>query len=222
MCSASLRCINEVQNWSDRIKQWSPSSVVLCRKKNATELVVETGWNWHASDLLPELRTGHIFSQIGWNTIFLDPGWRMGKRRSIKYKWDRGIGVSTVTLENINNKDCIDLPAGSFENCLLARIKVEGDNPRVCGTRYAWYAPGIGLVKMQIMLDNGTEATMQLTGYDITQESSDYLPLAIGNSWTHGWANIPEEYTAKEFYRVAANQGDLWYLENYGYAYKNQ
>ncbi len=90
------------------------------------------------------------------------------------------------------------------------------------GTRRTWFAPGVGIVQLIAHNNFGDEAVIQLTGYEITEQSSDYLPLAIGNSWTYGWANIPEEYTAKDVYRVAANKGDLWYLENYGYAYKKQ
>lgn len=220
MCRAELQCVKEVQDHLDRLVEWSPSSVQLRRKAKATEMVVETAWTWAHPDLPPTLKTGHIFTQIGWNTRFLDPSKRLGKSSRIKYTWDRSFAGTYITIINVSKNEHVDVPAGSFDNCLLTEIKVEGHIPRTNGTRLAWYAHGIGLVQFEAKMDDGTESLIQLHEYSIVEPSTDYLPLAISNSWTYGWADIPENYVAKEAYRVAATDGDLWYLDHYHYVYQ--
>jgi RNA polymerase sigma-70 factor (ECF subfamily) len=83
--------------------------------------------------------------------------------------------------------------------------------------RRAWYAPGVGLVQLHVKQAEGTEAMIQLREFSVQGGGDDYLPLAVDNSWTYGWADVPPEYVAKEVYRVAANEGDRWYLENWRY-----
>ena len=128
----------------------------------------------------------------------------------------------------------VTVPSGRFERCLLMEYETrESDLPDeaserqkklnrefLCGTRWAWYAPGVGLVQLEVRSAAGTEALIQLKEYSVNDGGSDYLPLAVGNSWTYGWADVPEEYVAKEHYRVIANEGDTWHLEHYHYLYK--
>lgn len=219
LCRAELQCVKEVQDHLDRLVEWSPGSVELRRKAKATEMAVETCWGWAHPDLPPTLKTGHIFTQIGWNTRSLDPSRRLGKSSRIKYTGHLVLAGTYITITNVSKNEHVDLPAGSFDNCLLSEIKVEG-HPRHSGTRLVWYAHGIGLVQFEAKMDDGTESLIQLQEYSIVEPSTDYLPLAIGNSWTYGWADIPEDYVAKEAYRVAANDGDLWYLEHCHYVYQ--
>lgn len=144
-------------------------------------------------------------------------------------------GAVNEEITVVSYEDRVSVPAGTFEDCLLLEIvTTEGQLPDkmsdmlkqwtrsyVCGVRRAWFAPGVGLVQLETRNTEGEEATIQLNDYEITQPSSGYFPLAIGNSWTYGWANIPAENTAKDVYRVIANEKDVWYLENYEYAYKS-
>lgn len=136
----------------------------------------------------------------------------------------------------VSDSEVIEVPAGKFKQCLLLeQVTEESDLPDdadekrkrlnreiYCGTRRIWFAPGVGLVQLHVLISDGKEATIQLQDYHIEEPSKDYLPLAIGNTWTYGWAGVPEEYVAREKYRVYANQNDLWYLENWNYVYKNQ
>ena len=112
----------------------------------------------------------------------------------------------TVTVESSTNDDAIE---GRDKN-----------RAYLCGTRRTWYAPGVGLVRLAVQTADGTEALIQLNEFSVEDSSDDCFPLAIGNSWTYIWADIPPEYFAKETYRVAAQEGDLWYLQSTGYACK--
>jgi len=91
---------------------------------------------------------------------------------------------------------------------------------RVFGTHRYWFARGIGLVQFVARNTAGDETVVKLNEYEIVEPSNDYLPLAVGNSWIHGWVDAPQGYIAKERYRVAANEGEHWYLENYRYILK--
>lgn len=61
------------------------------------------------------------------------------------------------------------------------------------------------------------EALIQLKEFQVQPGDTAYLPLAVGNEWRHTWAGAHEGYDRTEFYRVAASEGDHWYLESYGY-----
>jgi hypothetical protein len=90
----------------------------------------------------------------------------------------------------------------------------------LCGTRRAWYAPGVGLVQLHVQTAGRVEAWIQLKEFSVVGTGGDYLPLSIGNSWAYGWANVPAEYVARESYRVTAHEGKMWFVEHYGYLYK--
>jgi hypothetical protein len=139
---------------------------------------------------------------------------------------------SAMTVES--DSESVTVPAGHFERCLLMELVTkESDLPddaldrnkdlnrrMLVGTRRVWFAPGVGLVQLHVRTAEDKEALIQLEQFTIGEPSADYLPLAIGNSWVYGWACIPNGYVAKESYRVGANEGDLWYLEHYEYAYQ--
>ena len=95
-----------------------------------------------------------------------------------------------------------------------------GENDELCGTVRAWYAPGIGLVQCQVQRADGLAATLQLRAYEVPEGGAAHLPLAAGNRWEYGWADVPAEYAAAEVYRVAAQSGGRWYVEHYAYAYR--
>jgi len=54
-------------------------------------------------------------------------------------------------------------------------------------------------------------------GVLLAEPRQDYFPMAIGNTWSYQPAETSPGYETKEYYRVAANEGDKWYLEHYGY-----
>jgi RNA polymerase sigma factor (sigma-70 family) len=136
----------------------------------------------------------------------------------------------TMTIKSKSAE--LEVPAGKFNNCLLAEIVVHNnektgeasdlarqiDYGHFIGTRQAWYAPGVGLVQLHIQAADGTEALMRLREFHIDKPSTDYLPLAIGNSWTYEYASLPGQYNTKNKFEVVANAGDKWYLEEYQYA----
>jgi len=131
---------------------------------------------------------------------------------------------ATVTV--LSDTETVTVPAGAFAGCLLTEQVTTEDGPATeanqefCGAVRAWYARGVGLVQLHVRHEDGLEATLQLQSYETDGESGDFLPLAVGNRWEYGWADVPAEYAAREAYQVTARLDTLWYVEHYAYAYR--
>ncbi len=174
-----------------------------------------------------------LFPQIGHLHTFLDANVPDGGSWSGETSWN-GSPPLQVTVTVLSDKERVVVPAGEFADCLLTeQITTESDRSGdaseearqsarrdYCGRRRAWYAPGVGLVQLHAERSDGVEAVMQLREVVVPGNQTGYLPLAIGNAWTYGWANVPEEYVAEDVYRVTGQQAEAWYLEHYGYAYR--
>ena len=193
------------------------------------------GYYWPDDLARSPLRVQRVFWQTSHLGKILDTQVEVnGEWSGSAFTYSRQPLHATVAVKSA--AEIITVPAGAFGNCLLTeQITTESDLPddapeeakqanreEFCGVRRAWYAPGVGLVQLQVERGDGVEACIQLQQYAVLQESNDYLPLAIGNTWTYGWANVPEEYIAREVYRVMANEGELWYLEHYAYVDRRQ
>ena len=131
---------------------------------------------------------------------------------------------ATVTV--ISDTERMTVPAGTFEGCRLTEQVTTEDGPQTeanrsfRGTVRAWYAPGIGLVRLHAHHEDGLEAAIELQAYAVRGKSGELLPLAVGNRWDYGWADVPAEYAAREVYRVAAQKEEQWYVEHWAYAYQ--
>ena len=140
-----------------------------------------------------------------------------------------------ATLTVVSASERVTVPAGAFDACLLTELVTahpddqedhapEGQHQLnrtiLCGRRRAWYAPGVGLVQLLVETGDGTEALIQLQKYTVPTAGGEYLPLAVDNAWTYGWASIPPDYFARESYRVTGNSGDRWHLAHAAFAYK--
>ncbi|MBI1930366.1 PDZ domain-containing protein [Candidatus Poribacteria bacterium] len=96
----------------------------------------------------------------------------------------------------IEGYETVEVSSGTFPGCLkhkavITGAKAESEQQRalVNGTRYLWFAKGIGLVKMRYEHSNGITTEAELTAYDVSDKSDDYLPLKVGNTWTYKWKN---------------------------------
>lgn len=123
-----------------------------------------------------------------------------------------------------------DVPAGSFDHCLLieqvttepgrpAEVAAANPSPNhsLCGTRQAWYAPGVGLVQLRAESAASFHGTLQLQEFSLAEKTDAYLPLSVGNTWRYIWDGLPAGCTGQEIYRVAAHKGELRYVESHGY-----
>ena len=107
-----------------------------------------------------------------------------------------------VTIEN---SETVEVAAGIFPNCLKHKtvftntkhnvglagtpVFAEAKNALVNGTRYLWFAKGVGLVKMRYEHSNGIITEAELIDRKVPGNSNEYLPLTSGTMWTYKWHN---------------------------------
>ena len=104
--------------------------------------------------------------------------------------WDSQI---ETTLEG---HEAVEVSADIFTICLKHKTVFTGadagselKSSLVNGTRYLWFAKGVGLVKMRYEHANGVVTEAELLEYDVPVKGEEYLPLQIGNTWTYRWQN---------------------------------
>jgi len=87
--------------------------------------------------------------------------------------------------------ETIDTPAGKFADCVKVKTLITGkrinsdgeENPEidvfVRGTRFMWFAPSVGLVKVKYNHEEGSATEISLIGYSIKEAGKGYFPLAL-------------------------------------------
>ena len=117
-----------------------------------------------------------------------------------------------MTLEGYEQ---VDVAAGTFSDCLKHKTvftdadvqdtKAELRNTLVNGTRYLWFAEGVGIVKMRYEHANGVITEAELLEYDVPVKGEAYLPLQVDNAWTYKWQNDYRGEAIIEKCQVAEN-----------------
>ena len=75
-------------------------------------------------------------------------------------------------------------------------------SPFVTGTRYLWFAKGIGLVKTRYEHSNGITTEAELMEYKTPGKTEEYLPLPIGSTYTYKSHSTYLDETIIEQWRV--------------------
>ena len=122
---------------------------------------------------------------------------------------------ATITLEGY---ETVKVSAGIFSSCLKHKtIFTDADaedddaelrNAFINGTRYLWFAEGVGLVKMRYEHSNGIVTDAELLEYEIPVKAQEYFPLQAGNMWTYRWQNGYRDEAVIEECRVVRNFRD--------------
>ena len=128
------------------------------------------------------------------------------------------------TKSRLEGYESVEVSAGVFSDCLKHKTvftnadvkdtKAELRNALLNGTRYLWFAEGIGLVKLRYEHSNGVVTEAELLEYKIPVEDPEYLPLQIGNVWTYKWQNTYRNEPAIEEWRVIRNFSEPENLES--------
>ena len=106
-------------------------------------------------------------------------------------------------------------PAGTFPEALKhktvltdAHADSQTASAFVNGTRYLWFAKGVGLVRMRYEHANAVITEAVLLSYRVSA-NDDYLPLQEGNRWTYAWKNRYREEAALETWTLSKQRDDL-------------
>ena len=128
------------------------------------------------------------------------------------------------TRSRLEGHEAVEVSAGTFSDCLKHKTvftdadvkdtKAELRNALLNGTRYLWFAEGVGLVKLRYEHSNGVVTEAELLEYKMPAENREYLPLQIGNLWTYKWQNTYRNEAAIEEWRVIRNYSEPKNLDN--------
>ncbi len=139
-------------------------------------------FEWKCGDHNPlfyRLLSNHLYWILSDVTECLfDEQWKPGysTEKTIDYFND-----ALKTKISCENAGTVEVKAGSFENCLSVDTVCEGfpDGQEYRGGRRTYYfAPGIGLVKVEIYSKTGTVSAYELTSYEGVGEG--YMPIEEG------------------------------------------
>ncbi|MDE0085012.1 MAG: hypothetical protein OXU23_04820 [Candidatus Poribacteria bacterium] len=145
----------------------------------------------------PEGPTNIFYDHIAghWPELFRFP-LTVGKTWTKEGLWNSQVQTTIEDYESVK------ISLGTFKDCLKHRSVFTGATaesdispytleriPLINGTRYLWFAKGVGLVKMRYEHSNGVITEAELKEYDVPGGSEEYLPLNIGTTWTYKWKN---------------------------------
>ena len=124
-------------------------------------------------------------------------------------RWESQVETTIAGYEQV------DIAAGTFSDCLKHKTvftdadvqdtNAELRNTLVNGTRYLWFAKGVGIVKMRYEHANGVITEAELLEYDVPVKGEAYLPLQVDNAWTYKWQNDYRGEAIIEKCQVAEN-----------------
>ena len=139
--------------------------------------------------------------------------------------WEEEDGWESQATSTLKGYETVNVSAGIFRECLKHKTvftdtdvedsRTELRNTLANGTRYLWFAKGVGLVKMRYEHSNGISTEAELLKYEIPiQQSQEYFPVQIGTQWTYGWQNDYRDEAVIEEWRVIRNFTEPENLDN--------
>jgi RNA polymerase sigma-70 factor (ECF subfamily) len=123
--------------------------------------------------------------------------------------------LSQTSVESVD--ETLSTHAGHFSDCLRLKTVITGEGVKnekrtpeidvfVRGTRFMWFAPGVGLVKIEYKHEEGCITEVNLTDYSLEEASQSYFPLALGNIWRYHWTDTYRDYVNREIWRVVSRE----------------
>ncbi|MFA6107928.1 MAG: sigma-70 family RNA polymerase sigma factor [Candidatus Latescibacterota bacterium] len=156
----------------------------------------------------------------------------VGATRTDWHTYGVGIGVRSLaeslraTSTLVSKEDEVTVAAGQFARCaLIETVVCVSTEPRpmdpeqlaqargyLAGTKHAWFAPGIGLVRLRYAHHSGQITEVELTHLQMAGGDGGYLGLALGNRWGYRWTDAATGTVFEDRLRVAAHRTGQWHL----------
>ncbi len=123
------------------------------------------------------------------------------------------VEVSAGTFPTcLKHKSVLITTPPHFQNNLLATANgkpykrgSKKESPFVNGTRYLWFAEGVGVVRMRYEHANGLITDAELLEYRVPGKTEEYLPLQIGSTYIYKYHSVSLDETVIEKWRVTEN-----------------
>ena len=208
-------CINASIEDGDQFREGGASLI----KTDVSLRLSSFGWEEHDKGepvTMPLLGTSITPSVLRFPTVIGDTWIQEGF-------WD---SLAKTTLEGYEQ---VEVSAGTFPTCLKHKSILITTPPHfqnnllatsngkpykrgskenslfVNGTRYLWFAEGIGLVKMRYEHANGLTTEAELMEYRVPGNAEEYHPLQIGSTYTYKYYSVFLDETVIETWRVTEN-----------------
>ena len=155
------------------------------------------------------MRTGEVLTSTGYRTTGTDMLVSYILDNNIDlFRFPLGIGDTWTQKTRWNPQvqatlagyEKVEVAAGTFTNCLKHKTIFTNVN----GTRYLWFAKGVGVVKIRYEHSNGVTTEAELLDYNVPK-GEEYLPLQYGNMWTYKWQSDYREKPIIEKCEVVEN-----------------
>ena len=138
--------------------------------------------------------------------------------------WEQEGPHKSKTTISLEDYEAVEVSAGTFSSCLKHKTvftdadvedaDAELQNAYLNGTRYLWFAKGVGLVKMRYEHSNGIVTEAELLEYEIPVKEQEYLPAQVGTQWTYKWQNDYRDGAVIEEWHVIRNFSHPAHLDN--------
>jgi hypothetical protein len=128
---------------------------------------------------------------------------------------------TTSTLKS--STETVRVAAGCFSDCVLIETTVstsredrklgpETEMARgyYAGVKEAWFAPGVGLVRLRYRHHNGSTTDVELAGYRVPEARRAYLPLGLDHRWRYCWTDPTSGTRFEDRLRVASHGEGRW------------
>lgn len=150
---------------------------------------------------------------------------RLGKTWTQSWNggWSTSCALPSVTRRVESRNDSVETSAGDFRRCLCIReeirtthgaggLKLEAAGQGYHdGVRTCWYAPAVGLVKVDFRHRNGKRTIIELTEYHV-RRAAGIFPTAVGDHWRYRWLDEDGKPFLQEFWRITSRRGQTRYL----------
>ncbi len=161
-------------------------------------------------------------SQVG---LLSDDSWRKGHR------WNGNAFSYTpkplsYQAEVASDKEVVNVPAGQFD-CICIQWDThpspndDGDerhkrtNQQNCGSRSAWFAPGVGFARLRMKGISGVITDIQLVSYQIAEPSGSLFPVAVGNKWVYELQGYANAYHQERVFEVMAREDNRFFVAHH-------
>lgn len=243
VCRSAIRLIKETENLPCGVKLLSCAAASPAFEKTSEKLNLKHHPGIFRSAIRERrkgleiafkddaLSTTMIFHSLSDGDTIFDYGVEVGDISETE-SWSFTLKPLKAVRTVESDSETVSVAAGKFADCLKLKTVItpspdddglernrEFNRRYNCGTKQAWFAPGVGPVKFVFDKADGVPVHIELTEYSVEDGRDDYFPLSVGNKWVYRWTGLDERYISRDYHEVAVQKSNIYYLDHHAYSY---
>lgn len=242
VCRSAIRLIRETENLPCGVKLLSCAAASPALEKTSAKLNLKHRPGIFRSAIRERRKgldiafkddalTTMIFYSLWDGDVTLDYGVEVGDTSAMD-SWSFTLKPLKVMRTVESGTETVSVAAGRFANCLKLKTVIthspddnglerskKANRRYNCGTKRAWFAPGVGPVKFIFDRADGVPVHIELTEYSVADGGDDYFPLSVGYKWVYRWTGLDKRYISKDYYEVAVQKDNIYYLDHHACSY---